>query len=187
MNQMFLINGAMILAIIVSLSVIILIATTVIVLQYRRILQLEDRAELNSVSLAEPDNLIRNISVRELLNLVNAGFSEDVELLMEESGVINKQPIFYGKYQELSKANREVYFQNLLEILSKNNPGFVDNLMNHYTGVSMQDILLLLLNETGLENKVIARVLFINAETLKKRKSRLKVKLKEAGFSFTDK
>ena len=177
----------MTLAIIVSLSVILLVAATVIVVQYRKILQLETREEYTAVQLTESDSLIRNVSVRELLTLANAGFIEDIEALMEESGVANKQPVFYGKYQELGKANREVYFRNLLEILSKNKPGLVDDLINSYAGISTQDILLLLLTEAGLENKVMARILFINAETLKKRKSRLKVKLKDAGFSFIDK
>lgn len=167
----------MLLIVIVFMAIVILIAGMIIIFLYRKVSGMDEVEHFSETHLTEPDDLIHDVSVRDVLRLVNTSFMEEIDTLLEESNISNKQPVFYAKYQGLTKNNRDAYFQNLMEILSKNEPGFVDRLMTDYPDISTQDILLLLLHNAHLENKLIAKVLFINTETLKKRKTRLKAKM----------
>lgn len=167
----------MLLIVIVFMAIVIIIAGVIIVFLYRKLSGMDEVEGFSEAHLTEPDDLIHDVSVRDVLKLVNTSFIEEVDTLIEESNIPGKQPVFYAKYQELTKNNRDAYFQNLMEILSKNKPGFVERLMTGYPEISTQDILLLLLHNAHLENKVIAKVLFISMETLKKRKTRLKAKM----------
>lgn len=117
------------------------------------------------------------VSVGDIVKLANTNYIEQLDILIRESNVMGKLPAFYEKYLELNKSNKEDYFQNLVEVLGKTKQEYINELLNNHPEVSTQEILLLILMKAGIDNKTIARILFINTETLKKRKSRLKVKL----------
>lgn len=132
---------------------------------------------------ATPYRLEMNAS--DLVKLTNAEYIEQLDLLIQDFHIDNKLPAFYEKYQELNRQNKEKYFQNLLNVIAQgqeeNTGGFLAD-----SDMSTQDVLLILLMGMSLDNKTIARVLFISVDTLKKRKTRLKTKMKAKGIILSD-
>ena len=91
-----------------------------------------------------------------------------------------KIPEFYDKYMNLVKKQKELYFRELIEIFSHNKKEYVRDLLDKYAGFSTQDVLLLLMCEMQLDNKTMARIMGLTLETLKKRKTRMRIKMRTA-------
>lgn len=79
-----------------------------------------------------------------------------------------------------------MYFNELITIFSKNRREYVRDLFDQHTGLSIQDVLLLLMSEMELDNKTMSRILGISTETLKKRKTRLKSKMNAGTISVKE-
>lgn len=159
----------------IALICISITAVIVVWYLYRKINAMPDDEEMRGI--VEDFEPSLKVSVGDIVKLANTNYIEQLDILIRESNVMGKLPAFYEKYLELNKSNKEDYFQNLLEVLGKNKQEYINELLNNHPEVSTQEILLLILMKAGIDNKTIARILFINTETLKKRKSRLKVKL----------
>lgn len=86
----------------------------------------------------------------------------------------------YDKYMNLVKKQKELYFRELIEIFSHNKKEYVRDLLDKYAGFSTQDVLLLLMCEMQLDNKTMARIMGLTLETLKKRKTRMRIKMRTA-------
>lgn len=127
---------------------------------------------------AEKDKV--DITVQDIIRLAALNTSLDVGTLIIEYKINVKMPDFYEKYQTLSKHEREQYFNELIAIFSKNRREYVRDLFDTYSGLSTQDVLLLLMSGMLLDNKTIARIMGLSMETLKKRKTRLKSKMQTA-------
>lgn len=160
----------------IIIGVIVLTALVVVWWLYRRV-----HAPAEPERTLVTENLIPflRLTAEDLIKLANADYMEQLDALLKESDVESRMPVFYQNYQELNKKNREAYFQNLLDILRKDQKDYIDNLLNNRSDISTQEILLLILMKLGVRNKAIAKVLFITPDTLKKRKSRLKVKMEK--------
>lgn len=117
------------------------------------------------------------VTLEDLLHLSALNINLDVNSLMIEHRVPEKEPMFYEKYQDLVKQQKEWYFGELLNIFSKNRREYVSDLFERYNSLSTQDVVLLLMGSIPLENKMMARVMQVNLDTLKKRKRRLKLKM----------
>ena len=74
----------------------------------------------------------------------------------------------------------QLYFRELIEIFSHNKKEYVRDLLDKYAGFSTQDVLLLLMCEMQLDNKTMARIMGLTLETLKKRKTRMRIKMRTA-------
>lgn len=170
--------------IIVIQSIVICAIVVALFLAYRKIIELKKERK-NAQLLRESGKIIPSLSIHEVLKLVNNDFLVDIDILVESLDISKKSPMFYEKYQELSKNNRDAFFQNLLDVICKDNPVVETRIIRYYDLISEQDILLLLLSEQSVENKMLAKILCLNLETLKKRKTRLKAKLREAGMELT--
>lgn len=118
-----------------------------------------------------------DITLQDIIRLAALNTTPDVNSLIIEYKIDRKNPEFYEKYLALSKREKELYFNELITIFSKNRREYVQELFDHHSALSLQDVLLLLMSEAHLDNKTMARILGINAETFKKRKSRLKAKM----------
>ncbi|WP_251621373.1 hypothetical protein [Odoribacter lunatus] len=111
-------------------------------------------------------------------------FWDHLEVLMEQSKVEQKLPWFYNQCLDLRKSCREKYLDILFSLFTRDRKEWTDRLMKEYTEINPQDILMMLMVEAGYNNKSIARLLWINYETFKKRKSRLKAKCKSLNIPF---
>lgn len=127
---------------------------------------------------------VMEISLLDIIRLSDVSGLADVNLLILEHNLENKMPEFYSKYQELIKKNREIYFMELVNILGKKRKEFINDLFDRYHGFSTQDVLLLLMCEMGLDNKTMARVMTSSLDTLKKRKTRLRAKMRASGLEL---
>lgn len=125
--------------------------------------------------LKEKDKL--DITLQDIIRLAALNTTLDVSSLIIEYKINVKMPEFYEKYQALNKHEKEQYFGELMEIFSKDKKEYVQDLFDRYSGLSTQDVLLLLMSGMQLDNKTIAQILGINMGTLKKRKTRLKSKM----------
>ena len=112
--------------------------------------------------------------------LANINTAMDVGYLMLEYKINLKIPEFYDKYMNLVKKQKELYFRELIEIFSHNKKEYVRDLLDKYAGFSTQDVLLLLMCEMQLDNKTMARIMGLTLETLKKRKTRMRIKMRTA-------
>lgn len=158
----------------IILFALLIIAAIVLWYLYNKVKAMPDEDVRTSPENFDP---FLRIAVADIVKLANTHYIEQLDVLIRETKVEAKLPAFYEKYLELNKMNKEEYFQNLVEVLGKDKQDYINGLLDNYPEVSTQEILLLLLMEAGIDNKTIARILFILPETLKKRKSRLKVKL----------
>lgn len=131
--------------------------------------------------MLEPYLYVTASDVEKLANII---YIEQLDALIRQSNAEQKLPAFYEKYLELNKSCKEQYLQNLLAVFVKGKEGWLDSFMKKYTDISPQDILMMLMLEAGFDNKSITRMLMVNYETLKKRKSRLKTKCKTLGIPF---
>lgn len=120
-----------------------------------------------------------DITLQDIIRLAALNTTPDVNSLIIEYKIDRKNPGFYEKYLALSKREKELYFNELVTIFSKNRREYVQELFDHHPALSVQDVLLILMSEAQLDNKTMARILSLNAETFKKRKSRLKAKMQE--------
>ena len=107
------------------------------------------------------------IPLRDMVQLANINTAMDVGYLMLE-------------YMNLVKKQKELYFRELIEIFSHNKKEYVRDLLDKYAGFSTQDVLLLLMCEMQLDNKTMARIMGLTLETLKKRKTRMRIKMRTA-------
>lgn len=122
---------------------------------------------------------LTDLTLQDLIRLVSAGSIVWVNSLMDDFEVAGKMPEFYEKYQLLNKDTKEYYFQELIRVLSKNKRGYIENLVEHHPEFSTQDRLLLLMCEIEIDNKTMSRIMLSNLDTLKKRKTRLRAKIRE--------
>lgn len=118
-----------------------------------------------------------DITIQDIIRLAALNTTLDVSSLIVEYKINVKMPEFYEKYQILSKQEKELYFNELIAIFSKKRREYVQDLFDRHAGLSAQDVLLLLMCEMQLDNKTIAHIMGLSAETLKKRKTRLKSKM----------
>lgn len=118
-----------------------------------------------------------DITVQDIMRLAALNTAVDVSSLIIEYKINKKMPDFYEKYQKLSKHEKDLYFNELIAIFSKNRREYVRDLFDQYGGLSTQDVLLLLMCEMQLDNKTMAMIMGLNKDAFKKRKSRLKVKM----------
>lgn len=116
--------------------------------------------------------------LQDMLQLANMNTVMEVGYLMQEYKVNLKMPDFYDKYMSLVKKQKELYFRDLIEIFSRDKEEYVRDLLDKYAGFSTQDVLLLLMCEMKLDNKTIARMMGLTLETLKKRKTRMRIKMR---------
>ncbi|MDL2283338.1 hypothetical protein LJB94_02350 [Odoribacter sp. OttesenSCG-928-G04] len=119
-----------------------------------------------------------NINASDIAKLAHADYIVELDMLVESEELEVKMPEFYQKLSELNKRMRDKYFQNLLEVLIKGNEEWLNDALISRPELSVQDILLILLDHIGFDNKTIAQMLFVSLSTLKKRKTRLNTKLK---------
>lgn len=151
---------------------ILLIVAGVIIIRLKRI-------PPPVVIISEPEEKRADITIEDVIRLVNAGNFVDITTLMSDCGVEKTMPEFYAKYQARNKVGREIYSKELVAVLSKNKREQLEKLTEPQSGFSTMEILLLLLCEMDLDNKTIARVMGLGLETLKKRKTRLKIKIRD--------
>lgn len=121
------------------------------------------------------------ISLQDIIRLAALNTVQDIGCLIIAYKINVKMPEFYEKYQALNKQEKELYFNELIAIFSKNKREYVRDLFDKYPGLSTQDVLLLLMTEMQLDNKTMARIMGLSMETLKKRKTRLKSKMNVEG------
>ena len=117
-------------------------------------------------------------TVQDIIRLSALSIVPEVSSLIIEYKIHVKHPTFYERYQALNKHERELYLEELVTIFSKGHPEKVRELHEKYPGLSMQDVLLLLMSGQGLDNRTIARIMSLTLETLKKRKTRLNAKIR---------
>lgn len=122
---------------------------------------------------------LTDLTLQDLIHLVSAGSIVWVNSLMDDFEVAGKMPEFHEKYQLLNRDTKEYYFQELIRVLGKNKRGYIENLVEHHPEFSTQDRLLLLMCEMELDNKTMSRIMLSNLDTLKKRKTRLRAKIRE--------
>lgn len=127
----------------------------------------------------EPKKEPADITIEEVVHLLNASNFIDTTTLMSDFQVEKVMPDFYAKYQNQNKAGREAYYKKLIALLGRDKQEQIEMLQSAQPGFSVTEILLLLLCEMNLDNKTIARVMHSGLETLKKRKTRLKIKIRE--------
>ena len=113
------------------------------------------------------------IPLRDMVQLANINTAMEYKINL-------KNPEFYDKYMNLVKKQKELYFRELIEIFSHNKKEYVRDLLDKYAGFSTQDVLLLLMCEMQLDNKTMARIMGLTLETLKKRKTRMRIKMRTA-------
>lgn len=118
-----------------------------------------------------------DIILPDLIRIASCNTALDVSYLILEYKINIRMPEFYEKYQLLNKQEKELYFNELIDIFSRNKREYVDELLEKYSSFSKQDVLLLLMCEMQLDNKTMARIMGLSLETLKKRKTRLKQKM----------
>lgn len=126
------------------------------------------------------------ITIQDIIRLAALNIALDVSSLIIEYKINVKNPEFYEKYQGLNKREKDLYFNELITIFSKNRREYVRDLFDQHTGLSIQDVLLLLMSEMELDNKTMSRILGISTETLKKRKTRLKSKMNAGTISVKE-
>lgn len=119
-----------------------------------------------------------DISIEDIIRLAALNNTLDVSSLIMVHKINVKMPEFYEKYQALIKREKELYFTELIAIFSKNRREYVQNLFNHNPSLSVTDVLLVLMLGTNIDNKTIARIMGVSMDTLKKRRTRLKTKLR---------
>lgn len=118
-----------------------------------------------------------DITVLDILRLASLSTTLDVTALIMEYRIHIKNPEFYERYQALNKRERELYFDQLIIIFSRNHPENIARWYQKYPNLSTQDMLLLIMSSLELDNKTMAQILVLSPETLKKRKTRLKAKI----------
>lgn len=119
-----------------------------------------------------------DISIEDIIRLAALNNTLDVSSLIMVHKINVKMPEFYEKYQTLIKQEKELYFTELIAIFSKNRREYVQNLFNQNPCLSVTDVLLVLMLGTNIDNKTIARIMGVSMDTLKKRRTRLKTKLR---------
>jgi hypothetical protein len=117
------------------------------------------------------------ITLNDIIHLASLNSISDLNALMIEYRIPVKYPVFYEKYQMLSKQEKDFYFSELVTVCAGNRKDEILDLYERYPGLSTQDVLLWLMMEIHTDNKTISRILGIQAEALKKRKARLKLKM----------
>lgn len=162
--------------ILVVFIILFMISVSVLVVLYWKTQRKEQVGE--TVVKENCDPFLR-VTVQDVLKLAHAHYMEKLDQLVEETNLKEKVPAFYDDYQRLSKNSKETYFQSLLEVLCVHRQDWLSRMVNGPVDMATQDILLMLLMEEELENKNIARILFITPDALKKRKTRLKLKIEQ--------
>lgn len=151
-------------------------------------LRLKIKAEEEATSSPPPEPLTFgptvNITAFDIETLSNIAYLEHLDALIRQSNVEQRLPAFYEKYVGLNKIGRERYLENLLRLFSRGKERELDDFMKTYTELSVPDILMLFMLDAGFDNRAITRMLWINYETFKKRKSRLKIKCSTLGVPF---
>ena len=127
----------------------------------------------------EPKKEPVGITAEEVIHLLDASNFIDAGTLMSDFQVERTMPGFYAKYQNQNQAGRAAYYKKLIALLGRDKQEQIEMLQSAEPGFSETEILLLLLCEMNLNNKTIARVMYSGLETLKKRKTRLKIKIRE--------
>mgnify|MGYP000648194820 CR=1 FL=1 len=120
------------------------------------------------------------IPLRDMVQLANINTAMDVGYLMLEYKINLKIPEFYDKYMNLVKKQKELYFRELIEIFSHN---FINDTPNTEINTGEDSIYLLVflpICEMQLDNKTMARIMGLTLETLKKRKTRMRIKMRTA-------
>lgn len=163
-------------------AVILFLAVQLMLLCERQKHELEVACKENKVEEApppppEPTDHNLNLTVKDVLKLANNEYVEYLEKLIREHELETKVPAFYEKYQTASLISKDKYFQNLFEILCTSRKQYVAELFATYQEFSTQDVVLLLMCEAKLDNKTISGILSISMDTLKKRKTRLRMKI----------
>lgn len=130
-----------------------------------------------SLSVASRDRNKIDITVLDIIRLASLNTTLDVTALIMEYRIHVKNPEFYEKYQALNKRERELYFDQLIIIFSRNHPENISQWYQKYPSLSTQDMLLLVMISLNLDNRTMAQILVLSPETLKKRKTRLKAKI----------
>lgn len=120
-----------------------------------------------------------DVPLQDVIKLLKSNDVVGISSLMEEYDIVRKEPEFYERYQAINKDIRETYFQELVRIFGKNRRKRMEELIDNHPEFSTQDRLLLLMCEMGLDNKTMARIMISGLDTLKKRKTRLRVKIRE--------
>lgn len=166
----------MILYIVIAILFVLLSAAVFCIFLLR--LKLNDQ-EKKKTYIVPSDEIKLEVSTRDIIHLADASCIVGLNDLMEEYDIERKLPSFYQKYHSMIHGVKEKYFETLLSVLSRDSDSYYNRLLNTCLDVSTQDVLLLLLADSGLDNKTCARVLFINSETLRKRKTRLKMKIEQ--------
>lgn len=116
------------------------------------------------------------ITLNDVIRLVSLNSISDLNALMVEYRIPAKLPEFYEKYQMLGKQEKDFYFSELVAVCGRNREEEIQDLYER-ARLSTQDVLLWLMTELHIDNKTITRVFGIQAEALKKRKARLKLKM----------
>lgn len=122
-----------------------------------------------------------DITLDEIIRLIGIDMTKDIGSLIVEYGLAKKMPEFYEKYQLLSKHAKELYFNELIDIFSRNRKEDVSGLFDKYPSFTHQDVLLLLMSKMKLDNKTMAKIMGLTLDTLKKRKTRLRLKMRTGG------
>lgn len=126
---------------------------------------------------------IVTITLQDIITLASLNISADIHAMIVEHNLPVSHPDFYTDFQALDKQKRQLYTHELVEILSRDKRAYVNGLYEKYTGLNAQDVLLLLMDELHMENKVMARIMGLSGDALKKRKTRLKIKMKSGLLS----
>lgn len=173
----------MILLLVAVMAVVILLLVVLLVSLYKR--KQEPKVEYCESCVPElpplqiePKDYNLSLSVKEALRLANNEYVEDIDVLVKEYNLETEAPGFYEKYQIVNRIHKDKYFQDLYEIICAPRKAYVTELLFAHQEFTSQDILLLLMCEARLDNRTMARILFVSQDTLKKRKTRLKLKMK---------
>jgi len=132
--------------------------------------------ELPEPRLMDKENV--GITAGDIIHLLSMNVTQDITSLIIEYELHLKEPEFYARYQAMAKHEKELYINELIDIFSKNKREYVRDLFDRYASFTHQDVLLLLMCEMQFSNKSMASILGLSLDTLKKRKTRLRVKMR---------
>lgn len=118
-----------------------------------------------------------DITLEDIVRLATINMTKDIASLVIEYNIDVDKPGFYERFQALNKHEKEMYFNELIDMFSRNKREYVQDLFDRYSSFTNQDVLLLLMCEMQLENKTMARIMGLTRDTLKKRKTRLRQKM----------
>lgn len=159
---------------------VLFVLSAVGILLFKRIEHDEEEMGKKVITLSFEPTMV--MTPTDIAGLLGFEYLEELEMLMKESHVPDRLPVFYEKYQELNKRSKEAYFQYVLDLFVRGKEEWLEHLLVKGGDLSTQDILLILLIKKEFDNKSIAKVLRITPDTLKKRKSRLRAKMEQKGI-----